>query len=361
MPKNVGTLTLDDLLARRDITPLKLGLDIIDQVITRDLSTWNRITTDVLNTFAVTTTDIRRRYGVSDQVTFQRKREASRAPGQKVITGAVVEFPLHTYQAAIGWTADFFARKSVSDLATTVKAVQRGHLTNTRNQLAAALYGASNYAFVDYRDTGVTIAVKRFVNADGAPIPDGPNGEVFNGASHTHYLFTNGLTNAGGLALVATVIEHHANPRPYIYINKADETAWRALTDFKPFTDIRLTMDANTPSPTQRLDPFKVDDHEIGLFGAAVVATKPWAYANYAVCLDLGDSTPKPLVRRIREGGDGGLSTVAENVMYPIQARFMESEFGFGVWERTAGAVYYYAGGAVAYVEPAVVAAAATW
>lgn len=360
MPKNVGTLSLDDLLKRRDISPLKLGLDTIQEVINRDLATHNRIVDDLVATFAETSTDIRRRYGVSDAILFEKADEFTRAHTQKTITGAVVEFPLHGFQAAIGWTAQFFREKTVADMAMTVKAVERGHVSNIRTQLQAAIFGAANYTFNDYRDTSIDLAVKRFTNADGAAIPDGPNGETFNGATHTHYLFTAGLTNAGAHALVATVVEHHTNARPRIFINKADETAWRALADFKPYQDIRLSIDTTTPTPVNaRLDPYKTDDRPIGLFDAAEVWTKPWGIANYAVCLDMADTTPKPLVRRIRDGyGGGGLVTAAENVLFPLQARYMESEFGFGVWERTAGAIYYYAGGAVAYVEPAVVAQA---
>lgn len=359
MPPKVGTLSLDDLLKRRDVTPVQLGLDTIAEVIRRDLETHNRITADLLSKFSVKSTDLRRRYGVSDTIGFVKADENTRAHTQKAVTGAVVEFPLHGFQAAIGWTAAFFREKTVADMAMTVQAVERGHVLNIRTQLQAAMFGASNYTFTDYRDTNIDLGVKRFVNADGAPIPDGPNGEVFDGATHTHYSFTNGLTNAGALALVNTVLEHHADARPVVFINVADETAWRALTDFKPLVDARLSIAQDTQTVIAgRLDPYKATDRQIGIFGAAEVWTKPWGIANYAVCLDMSPSTPKPLVQRVRPGNDGGLKTVGENVMYPLQAQYMESEFGFGVWERTAGAVYYYAGGAGAYVEPAVVAAA---
>jgi hypothetical protein len=241
----------------------------------------------------------------------------------------------------------------------TQVAAQNGHVLNIRARLQAAMFGASNYSFEDYLDTKITIGVKRFVNADSAPIPNGPNGETFNASSHTHYLFSNGLTDAGAQALVDTVMEHHAEPRVYVYVNRADEVAWRALANFKPFIDARLdTGIVTTPSPTQRLNPYNPNDREIGLYGGAVVSVKPWALSNYAAALDLGANTPKPLVARVRNNGDGvGLRNVAENVLFPLQAQYMRSEFGFGVWERTAGAVLYHAAGAVAYVEPAVVAA----
>jgi hypothetical protein len=357
-PKNVGTLTLADLLKNTNQSPVQFGLDAIMTVVDRDLATHNRLTTDLVSTFADITTDVRRRYGVSDTIEFRPADEFTRAHTQKVGAQAVVEFPLENDQAALGWTAMFFRQKSVADLARSQIAAQRGHLLSIRQKLMQAMFGATNYTFTDYLDTQIDLGVKRFVNADGAPIPDGPNAVQFDGTTHTHYLWTAGLTNAGAHALVDTVVEHHDNPRPVIYINKADEIAWRALADFKAYTDVRLVQDITGGSPVTRLNPFKTDDVAIGLFGAAEVWKKPWALSNYAICLDLGDNTPKPLVARVREGGNGiGMRTVATNVLFPLQADYMEHEFGFGVWERTAGAIYYFAAGAVAYVEPQIVPA----
>lgn len=358
-PRHVGTLSLDDLLARRDVTPLQLGLDIIQTVLTRDQAAHNRVTQDMISKYAVISTDIRRRYGVSDTLDFARVDEFGRSHTQKVVTSSVVEFPLERYQAAVGWTADFFRAKTVADLAMTQVAAQNGHVLNIRARLQAAIYGASNYTFTDYLDTGIDVGVKRFVNADGAPIPNGPNGETFNASSHTHYLFSNGLTDVGAQALVDTVMEHHSEPRVYIYINRADEVSWRALTNFKPYIDNRISIALTTTGvPNTQLDPYNPNDREIGLYSGAIIAVKPWAISNYASALDLGANTPKPLVARVRNAGDGlGLRTVADNVMFPLQAQFMQAEFGFGVWERTAGAVLYHATSASAYVDPAVVSA----
>jgi hypothetical protein len=355
-PKNVGTLTLADLLKNTNQSPIQVGLDAIMTIVNRDLATHNRITTDLVSTFADITTDIRRRYGVSDTIEFRPADEFTRAHTQKAVTQAIVEFPLEGDQAAIGWTAMFFRQKSVADLALSQLAAQRGHLLSVRQKLQAAMYGAANYTFNDYRDTMLDIGVKRFVNADGAPIPDGPNAEVFDGTTHTHYLFSNDLTNVAAHALVDTVAEHHLNPRPMVFINKADESKWRALVDFKPYTDVRLMQSYNEDQPVTRLNPYKTDDVAIGLFGMAEIWKKPWAISNYAVCLDLGAETPKPLACRVRDIATGiGMRTVATNVLFPLQADYMEHEFGFGVWERTAGAILYHAPGAVAYVEPVIV------
>lgn len=357
-PRNVGILSLDDLLARRDISPVELGLDVIERSLNADMEIHNRLTTDMVGIFADVSTDRRRRYGVGTTIKFVKADEFSRAHTQKGVTGSVVEFPMDGFQAAIGWTAAFFREKSVADMAVTQQAVQSGHLIGIRTELQRAIYLSANYSFDDYRTDNVTLGIKRFLNADGADIPNGPNGTSFDGATHTHFLFSNGLTAAGADALVATVIEHHQGGAVKVFINLADEAAWRALPKFKAYTDARLVGGADSAvagDPIQRLlDVTRNNDIAIGLYGAAEVWLKPWALANYAVCMDVAPQTDKPLVARVRQGSSIVLRTVGQNVLFPLQAEYMESEFGFGVWTRTNGAVLYHLAGAVAYVDPTI-------
>jgi hypothetical protein len=350
-PKNLGILSMQDMLANRIQTPVQLGLDTIARSLQADLAIHNRILQDIMTPFAQTTADRRRRYGVSGQLEFLKADEFTRAHTQKVITGSEVEFPMDGFQAAVGWTAQFFKNKKVADMAATQVAAKVGHVRSIRRELQRAIFGASNFSTLDYRVDDVQLDVKRFVNADGAPIPMGPNGELFNASTHTHYLFHDGLDNASAHALVQTVLEHHNSGSIKVFINLADETAWRALADFKPYLDSRLTRPAlTTATPNTRLDPFNPGDRAIGLFDAAEVWVKPWGISNYAVCLDIG--TPmKPLALRTRDGGGVRLETVGTNVLFPLQADYMESEYGFGVWTRTNGAILYSAPGAVAYVD----------
>lgn len=351
-PRNLGILSMQDMLANRFQTPVQLGLDTIARSLQADLAIHNRILQDLVSTFAVTTADRRRRYGVSSALQFLTADEFTRAHTQKVITGSEVEFPLDGFQAAVGWTAMFFQNKTVADMAATQVAAKVGHINSIKRRLQLAIFGATNYSFFDYRmPDNIQLDVKRFLNADGAPIPMGPNGEQFNAATHTHYLFTNGLTNAGAHALVDTVFEHHNSSGLKVYINIGDAAAWQALADFKPYTDVRIDPSVNVDRARGALDPFNPGDRAIGIFGPAEVWVKPWGVLNYAVCLAT-DTDLKPLALRTRDGGAPSLRTVATNVLFPLQADYMESEYGFGVWTRTNGAVYYFAAAAASYVEP---------
>lgn len=350
--KNTGILAMSDLLAVRFQSPIEFGLDALVASLAADLAIHNRLTNDAIAPFAVTTKDRRRRYGTSDQIEFKKSDEFSRMHTQKVVTGSVVEFPMEGFQAAVGWTAMFFQNKTVADMALTQNAVKVGHVTKIRREFQRAIYGSTNYVFNDFRVDQIDLTVRRFLNADGEAIPMGPNGEAFDAATHTHYLFNNGLTNAAALALVATVVEHHQGGNVVIYINSGNETAWRGLADFRPFTDARLINGIVAGTPIERLSLANTADRAIGLFGQATVWVKPWAILDYATATDL--AAPKPVVCRTRTGAPISLQTIATNVLFPLQADYMESEFGFGVWTRTNGAVLYHAAGAVAYVAPTI-------
>lgn len=348
----VGIHSLQDLLKNRFQTPVQLGLDTIARSLQADLAIHNRILTDLMSPFAVTTADRRRRYGSSNKLKFLTADEFTRAHTQKVITGSEVEFPMHGFQAAIGWTAAFFQNRTVADMAATQVAAKIGHLDAITRYLKMAIFGPTNYSFFDYRlGDDIELHVKRFVNADGAPIPMGPNGATFNAATHTHYLWSDGLTNASAHLLIDTILEHFNSSAIKVYINIADESAWRALADFKEYTDSRIIPANDVERAAGRLDPFNPGDRSIGIFGPAEIWVKPWGVQNYSLCLDIGTDL-KPLVLRTRDGGPIRLTTVATNVLFPLQADYMESEFGFGVWNRTNGAILYHAAAASAYVEP---------
>jgi hypothetical protein len=349
---SVGNLGIADLLEVRFLSAEKFGLDAITQILAADMAIHNSIMTDMVKTFADVTQDIQRLYGAGDVAYFSRVDEYGRAHTQKRTTGSAVGFPLNRFQVAVGWTADYLSRATPADLAQKQQAVQRGHALQVRSELQAAIYGATNFTFLDYLVRNFSIGVKRFVNADGAPIPTGPNGEVFNPSTHTHYLAGAALTGALADSLVSTVAEHHMNGTPQVFINAADEVVWRALANFKPYIDSRLTLNANANQPYDRLNPFLTNNRPIGLYGAAEVWVKPWAVSGYAACMDTAIPN-KPLACRLREGGTNQitLATAAEIVGFPLQAQYMQSEYGFGVWTRTNGAVLDFGHGS--YTDPA--------
>ncbi len=137
-----------------------------------------------------------------------------------------------------------------------------------------------------------------------------------------------------------------------VYINRAAETAVRALTGFTPYYAPGYTPGANTATVNGTLDITRQDNRAIGQFDGSEVWTQTWVPAGYVFVYAAG-SPMKPLVMRQHPVSRiRGLRIAARTEDHPLYADMMDSYFGFGVWNRTNGAVGYYAGGAVAYVEP---------
>lgn len=353
MPQPLGNRTglnsIDDLLEIRFRSPLQLGLNTIQPVLAKDLDNHNKITTDMVSIMADITDDYRRVYGSSDVIEMIEADEFSRAHSAKGRTGSEAAFPMRGFQLAIGWDKAYFQRASVADMAQTQISAQKGEVIRIRAEMQKAIYLSSNYSFIDYRDTKVSLPVRRFLNADGLDIPDSPFGAQFNSATHTHYLATAALVAANLTALIQTVLEHHINGKPTVIINQADETAVRALVGFQAYIDSRITLNVSANQPTSRLNPFTTDNRPIGLFGSAEIWVKPWALPSYFLMVDM--AAPKPLACRVRKGQTQiNLTTMAELDFAPLYAKYMEAEFGFGVWTRTNGAVLFTGGGA--YVDP---------
>lgn len=334
-----GTLDISDLLATESVSVLEYGLDKIQAVLQADLDAHNAIVDDMMGELCDTTTDRQRRYGPAAGGEMVEVDEYGRGPTQKSKGGDTVGFPLKKFQYNIGWTADWFAMKTPADMARQQIAAQRAHVQALLKGVKQALYLPTNYTFYDMFVDNVALSVKRLVNADGGSIPTGPNGEEFDPATHTHYDAIAAVTNAAAKALAMDVLEHHDGQDVRIAINIADETAWRALTEFKPYIDSRLIVNTASNEPTKRVDNSRINNKPIGLIGAAEVWLKPWAIANYPVAYTT-EPGAKPLVmRKHPKTAMQGLRIAAEIAAHPLYAQYQEAYFGFGAWTRTAAAI----------------------
>ena len=350
-----GTLTLADLRANRFQSVADFGLQTIDEILQRDLVVYNQITAEVVADLDDITTDRQRIYGTSATYTLgQDSDEFDPGVAQKAPqTGVTCGFPLKKYVYAIGWTRDWFLSNTPADLAEAVLGIQRADTRTILRDIRNALFGGVNATVFDrFEPPQINLAVKALVNADSADIPNGPNGETFTGSSHTHYDYLDGTapTAASLTALIEDVVEHGHGDGVRLYINRAAEAAVRALTGFTAYADPRMVY-RSSDTPGASLDITRIDNRAIGLFGAAEVWVKPWIPAGYVFCYSAG--SPKPLVmRQPRAGQLTGLRVAARLEDYPLYADQMEHYMGFGVWNRTNGAVLFYGSGASAYVAP---------
>lgn len=352
-----GTYDISSLLAVRDASAAEYGLDTIQRTLEADLAAHNQIVREMIGDMADMTTDRQRKYGTSISGEMAEVDEYGRSATQRAVPGSTVGFPLKLFQFAIGWTEKWLQVNTPADMAAATIQAQQAHVRRIRLELKKAIYHSTNYTFSDFLIDKVDLAVKRLVNADGANIPDGPNGETFDGATHTHY-----LARAGG-ALAATditglinhVVEHGHGNQVRIAISTTDEATVRALAGFTAYQDPRLILPIATSAQAgQRLDITRLDNRAIGIFGAAEIWVKPWAIANYGFCWDAG-SPMKPIAFRQRNSTAlQGLRIAASLSNYPLLAQYMEAEMGFGIWNRTNGAVLFW--GDVAYADPTITA-----
>ena len=341
---STGTHDINSLLTVDFQSVVEYGMDTVQEVLQADLAAHNEIVLDMVGNLCEITTDRQRIYGSSVNGQMIEVDEYGRPPTQVVKSGSTVAFPLRKFAFALGWTSTWFKVHTPADMARAVLNGQKAHFQRVQQEIRRAVFGATNYSFNDHLVDKVDLAVKRFVNADGAPIADGPNGETFDGLTHTHYAAVASVTEEQVLALIEDVVEHGHGAAVKLVIARADETAVRSFASFQPYVDPRMVYRVSD-TPAAALDIARVDNRAIGILGAAEVWVKPWGLADYYFCYD-ADSPGKPLAFRQREQTSlQGLAVAAALDTHPLYAQYMEAEFGIGVWTRTNGAALYTGGG----------------
>lgn len=341
-----GTLSLSDLLKVTDQTILIFGEDRLFNSIQTILEIHNGQINDMFGDLVTRTTDRVRRYGVSGTVNLDPLDEMGIPDAQKEMpVGVNVGFPLRRYGIATQWTREWFKYHKVSEMANQVNERLDADRRRLLFDLKTALFNPTNYSILDRLFDNYSLDVKRLVNADSAAIPVAPDGTSFNGATHTHYIARVGALAASDVSAVLTLVaEHYNSGQEYLYINRAQEAAIRAMTtNFTPYVDTRLTLAENTQRALGvGLDVMNPYNRAIGIFDAAEVWVKSWMPANYMFAWIRG-ATP-PVVMREQAVGDQGLTLRYEFDTAPLHSQQFGRDFGFGVWERTNGAVLYTGG-----------------
>lgn len=334
-----GTLTINDLLANQN-TIAKIGEDNAFQAIDAALAAHNTIVNEMLAPLVDATTDLQRRYGGVDQFTMDEIDEYGTPDVQKIAAGSIVGFPMRLYGGALQWTRKYFQNATGKEVAEQYVAMEDADLRNTIRLIKKALFIPTNYTFVDrLTNNAINLYVKALVNADGAPIPPGPNGEIFDGTTHNHYLgYASGSFVESDLTnLEETVIEHWNEGQCLVYINRAQEATIRGFSKFSAYLDARLVPQTQTTIGAEPLDQRNLYNRAIGVHGAAEVWVKPWVPTGYIFAYMNG--APKPIAMRERNPGSGTLQLVGDYDEYPLRARAYERECGMGIWTRTNGAV----------------------
>lgn len=347
-----GTLSTLDTLSALQQSIAQFGEDKAFESIELARQAHNQIVKEMIGGFIETTTDRQRRYGGDDSMNMDEVDEFGRGDAQKAAAGVTVGFPLRLFDVSVQWTRKYMQNHAVSELAAQFKAAQTAHVKRIQREIKRAIFTPTNATFKDRLVDSVDLALKAFVNADSAAIPVGPNGETFDGSSHTHYAARVSTLAASDItSILETVIEHHNNGQSMLFINRAQEASIRGFTsNFTPYLDARIIPNTANNQAAGNLNPTNLYNRAIGIFDGAEVWVKPWVPASYMFTYVAGG--PKPLVMRERNAGSSGLQIAAEDEAYPLRAQTLEAEFGVGVWTRTNGAVLYTGG--TSYAAPTI-------
>lgn len=341
MAQKTGTYDISSLIATNNTSAVKFGIDTIAAVLAADNANYNLLVDQMLSDLCAQASgddDRQRLAGSSIGGDSQEVDEFSRPPTQKDLPGYFIGFPLKKFQFAIGWTKQFEKKATPADYALGQQAKQKADLRRIRFELQKAIYTPTNATFIDLNVDKAPLPVKAFINADSTAVQDGPNGEAFDGTTHTHYDGSATLTAPVLTASINDVVEHGFGAGVKVFIAQADVAAVSALTGFTLYQDPRVTLNANANQAVERGVITRLDNRPIGIFGAAEVWVKPWAFANYAFITDTTDLR-KPLVMRT----DGlGLHLEAAIETFPLRADYYEHQLGFGVWNRLNGMVLQF-------------------
>lgn len=355
MSSQLGTLTVADLISNEHQTVAEFGENTIAEVLQRDLAVLNAQVNEQLEWLSSPATTLDSRlglYGVSNQHEFAEMDELGQPAAVKQAGGQTVGFPLRKYGGATGWTQDYLAQTTVADFARRFSDMQQGYLRALQKQLKLAIYTPTNASVTDRLvENSISLPVKAFLNADSSEIPNGPNGETFDGSTLTHYRANASWDNALLLADVEAVADHGWTNELTIVIHRANKSDIEGLAGFTAYHDDRIVAIANDRT-VELLDRENLGNRKIGIFGDAEVWIKPWAIQNYVFITDPGQTgRQKPLrFRQHHVASMRGLRMANSIPDYPLTSQIMDAYFGFGVQNRSNGLVRYFGGGS--YVAP---------
>ena len=339
-----GTLSVSDLLAANQQSIARYGEDKAFEAIQNGLDAHNEIVKEMISDLCEVS-DVRlTRYGGDGAMDMVEVDEFGSVDASKILPGSNVGFPLRKQMIAIQWTRTYMQTHTPQELAGQFTAAQDADVRRIRRDIARAFFKPTNVlTYTDNLTDRVVLPIRALLNADGAAIPYGPNGETFDGTTHTHYLGTAALVAANVSALIETVLEHRATAQIKLYANRAQEAAIRAMANFTPYYDPRLTIGETITRATGPLDMTNLYDRAIGTFDSAEVWIQPWVPANYILAVD-PYAPVKPLRIRTRTGtldGLGALNIDADHEHAPLRANSMSREYGIAALTRFAGAALF--------------------
>lgn len=340
----MATYDTSDVLSYK-LGTKEFGIDNLVDAIMQSNAALNKEADENLRALAEKTTQAQAVYGITYGIDKGVEvDEYGKAPSTEDIQYSVVAFPLRKYAFAAGFTQEFLNNATAGEVLAINRRAQISYNQRLLLELKKAIFNNTNYTIRDPY-TNVTLNVKRFLNADGEPIPNSVYGDTFDGSVHTHYLAKAGssLTVADIDGLINHVVEHGNTGSVKIFLSNADRAILSNITNSK-FQPLGLSMlvYGNEVTTKEARNKPEMDNQLLGYWDAVEVWTKPLGVHNYLLCVDT-EATEKPLGYRVPERG-AGFRLASSIDAYPLVADNYVASFGFGALNRTAGAVMYIGG-----------------
>jgi len=307
---------------------------------------------------AETTTDHTRRFYLPGSGYLQEIGPDGRPSAVKAAGSWDVSFPLVIKGDQSVGNRTAMAHMTAGALAKHVDTVIADNFNSVRRDILERLFNdGAGAAITMTDDEWGNLSVQPLANGDATLYP--PVIGSMTEAVEDHYLAAGYLTAAIAdgatdpfVVLVPELTDHFGYGANCItWMNRASATVVRALTNFNPVTDPRLTNAVTAQVPISV--PAGVPGTVIGYHSAGTwVAIWDYIPADYmlSICLDV----EAPLVKRVdRAGLSPDLTMVIEDDEYPFRASFWEHRYGFGCGNRLNGAVMYFTAGA--YAVPTIV------
>jgi hypothetical protein len=265
-------------------------------------------------------------------------------------------FELRGFDLSQSWTKLSMAGMTVRQANSVFSAALAADKKRMRDYIWGCIFNNVNYNIVDRTYMGETLAIKTLYNADGWYIPNGPNGEQFNGSTHIHHMVLASFSYANLMTGYNNLAEHMESGQTVLLVNKDEVPDFAAMsaTTFYPAEDGRIIASLLADRINRDRDPLNESKRFIGIMKyGPEVWTHPDVPSGYAVLVSLDSNLGKALKGRKHPALPSGLRLV--NVTGDTDetaGRILKRTIGYSVESRGAVVVMKKDAGLGAYTRP---------
>lgn len=291
------------------------------------------------------TEDHKRRYMLPGGGRLQRRGSDSPTGAVKASGSWDVAFPLEDFGAQVAADMVDWAYMTVQDVQRHLDTVMQQDINTVRFELLKALLNNAQDTFSD--PLYGSLSIEPLANGDSVLYPPVLGSETE--ATDDHYL-ESGYA-AGSISdsndpyeTIVDELEEHfgtvsGGGSTVVFINNAQSSITRTLTDFDPVVDQFIRPGDDTDVPIG--PPVPVPGRVLGRHNAGCwVVEWRWIPANYMVGVYL--DAPPPLLMRVDPADTGlprGLALVSDSDTNPFVQSHYRHRFGFGAGNRLNGVV----------------------